>query len=79
MANRIFLHIGAPKSGTTYLQTVLWANRENLRRQGLLMPGRCSTTTCWPPGRSATAGRTVRRAGCGAASSTRATGGTATS
>lgn len=39
MANRVFLHVGAPKSGTTYLQTVLWANRELLRRRGVLLPG----------------------------------------
>ena len=31
MAEKTVLHIGAPKSGTTYLQTVLWQNRANLR------------------------------------------------
>lgn len=39
MAKRVFLHIGAPKSGTTYLQTVLWANRDVLRERGVLIPG----------------------------------------
>jgi len=40
MAERVFLHVGTPKSGTTYLQSVLWQNREQLRADGLLVPGR---------------------------------------
>ncbi len=39
MAERVFLHVGTPKSGTTFLQTVLWQNRERLARDGLLVPG----------------------------------------
>ncbi len=39
MASRVFLHIGAPKSGTTYLQTLLWANQDRLRDAGVLLPG----------------------------------------
>lgn len=39
MADRVYLHIGAPKSGTTYLQSVLWHNRAELARGGLLFPG----------------------------------------
>lgn len=39
MAERVFLHIGAPKTGTTFLQTVMWQNREVLRAQGVLYPG----------------------------------------
>ena len=39
MASRVFLHIGVPKSGTTYLQTTMWHNRTPLRAQGLLYPG----------------------------------------
>lgn len=39
MARRVFLHIGAPKSGTTFLQTVLWNNRDRLRADGVLLPG----------------------------------------
>ncbi len=38
MARRLFLHIGTPKTGTTYLQSVLWGSREALRHQGLLLP-----------------------------------------
>lgn len=39
MARRTFLHVGTPKSGTTFLQSVWWANRAALREQGLLLPG----------------------------------------
>ncbi|MUN42027.1 hypothetical protein [Actinomadura litoris] len=35
----VYLHVGAAKSGTTYLQNVLWHNRERLRGDGLLYPG----------------------------------------
>lgn len=38
MASRVYLHIGASKSGTTYLQHVLDANRPELERSGLLFP-----------------------------------------
>lgn len=36
---RVYLHIGTPKSGTTYLQEVLWRNRDNLRAAGVRYPG----------------------------------------
>jgi hypothetical protein len=39
MARRVFLHIGAPKTGSTYVQDVLWTNRDAVRRAGLLLPG----------------------------------------
>lgn len=39
MAERVFLHVGAPKTGTTYLQHILWNNRETLKRAGFLLPG----------------------------------------
>lgn len=39
MAERIFLHIGLPKTATTYLQTILWSNRDVLAAQGISMPG----------------------------------------
>src|SRR6478672_11312942 len=40
MADRVVMHIGAPKSGTTYLQSILFANRPLLRERGVLVPGR---------------------------------------
>ncbi|GAA0449153.1 hypothetical protein Ade02nite_58050 [Paractinoplanes deccanensis] len=39
MAQRVFLHIGAPKTGSTYIQNVLWGNADTLRdRAGVLVP-----------------------------------------
>jgi hypothetical protein len=34
-----FLHIGLPKTGTTYLQHALWSNKEALAAAGVLIPG----------------------------------------
>ena len=36
---RIYLHIGAMKSGTTFLQALMSANRESLFRAGYAFPG----------------------------------------
>jgi hypothetical protein len=38
MPRRVFLHIGTPKSGTTYLQDKLALNRDLAARQGLTYP-----------------------------------------
>lgn len=35
----VHLHIGEPKTGTTYVQDVLWANRAALKEDGVLLPG----------------------------------------
>ncbi len=35
---RIFFHVGAPKTGTTYLQNVLFQNRDLLAANGVLYP-----------------------------------------
>ena len=35
----MFLHIGLPKTGTTYLQEVVWSNRARLEADGVLLPG----------------------------------------
>lgn len=39
MARRVFVHIGTPKSGTTYLQSLWWHNRVALARKNLWLPG----------------------------------------
>ncbi len=40
MSDRVFLHVGLPKSGTTYLQAVLATNKQELMdREALLLPG----------------------------------------
>ena len=36
---RVYLHIGEPKTGTTFLQHAIWGNRARLARQGILLPG----------------------------------------
>jgi len=35
---RCYLHVGSPKTGTSYLQSVLWASRPALADQGLSLP-----------------------------------------
>ena len=47
MSARVFLHLGTPKSGTTFLQSVWWANKPALREQGLLLPGRGINDHYW--------------------------------
>ena len=36
MAGAVYLHIGLPKTATTYLQTIMWSSRERMRAQGIL-------------------------------------------
>jgi len=36
---RIYLHIGEPKTGTTFLQDAMWHNRSRMAAQGVLLPG----------------------------------------
>jgi hypothetical protein len=38
-APRIYLHIGEPKTGTSFLQHVLWNNRARLAAGGVVLPG----------------------------------------
>lgn len=40
MTERVVLHVGAPKSGTTYLQSVLAANADRLAQAGVELVGR---------------------------------------
>lgn len=35
----VYLHIGLSKTGTSYLQEALWANRQQLHAAGVLIPG----------------------------------------
>jgi hypothetical protein len=50
MARTVFFHVGLPKTGTTYLQTILWNNREELLRQGILLPGFGPRQHLWASG-----------------------------
>lgn len=36
---KVFLHVGEPKTGTTFLQQVMATNRAELARQGIVYPG----------------------------------------
>lgn len=36
---KVILHIGEPKTGTTFLQQVMWRNRAELAGQGVVLPG----------------------------------------
>jgi hypothetical protein len=35
---RVFLHVGSPKTGTSFLQSVLWSQRDLAKSQGVLLP-----------------------------------------
>jgi hypothetical protein len=35
----VYLHVGPPKTGTTYLQDVVWRNRAVLAERGMFVPG----------------------------------------
>jgi len=39
-ATRVVLHVGTPKSGTTFVQSALWEHRRSLRAQQVHLPGR---------------------------------------
>src|ERR1700759_4351374 len=47
MASSVFLHIGLPKTATTYLQTILWGSWQALADQGVLMPGEARHDHLW--------------------------------
>lgn len=38
MSSRVFLHVGSPKTGTTFIQNVLWSQRDLAATQGLHLP-----------------------------------------
>jgi hypothetical protein len=47
VASKVFLHIGLPKTGTTYLQDILWGSQDELRDEGILLPGRGHRVHLW--------------------------------
>lgn len=40
LGGRLVLHVGAMKSGTTYVQSLLFANQAEMARRGILVPGK---------------------------------------
>ena len=47
MAERVYLHVGLPKTATTYLQTILWSNRDTIEEQGVRLPGPSRRAHLW--------------------------------
>ncbi|KRF13988.1 hypothetical protein ASG90_14410 [Nocardioides sp. Soil797] len=47
MAERIYWHIGLPKTGTTYLQQILWSHREELAAAGITLPAAGHRRSLW--------------------------------
>lgn len=47
MVDRAFIHIGLPKTATSYLQTIVWSNRDRLRQAGVVVPGDRRTDHLW--------------------------------
>lgn len=43
----MYLHVGGHKTGTTFLQNVLWRNRNELRSDGFLYPGAQRAAHVW--------------------------------
>lgn len=43
MADRVYLHVGVPKTGTTFVQDVLWRGRHQFARHGVCYPLRRRT------------------------------------
>jgi hypothetical protein len=50
VADTVHLHVGLPKTGTTYLQSILWANKAALAEAGVLLPGASSREHMWASG-----------------------------
>jgi hypothetical protein len=47
VVDRVFVHIGLPKTATSYLQTIIWSNRDRLRQAGVVVPGDRRTDHLW--------------------------------
>jgi len=47
VAERVYLHIGLPKTATTYLQRILWEHQDQMRGEGLLLPGAARREHLW--------------------------------
>lgn len=39
-AKQVILHVGAPKTGTSYLEVIMWSQQDRLAEDGIWMPGR---------------------------------------
>lgn len=50
VSDRVVLHVGLPKTGTTYLQSLLWSHAEVLRDHGVRLPGGHRREHLWASG-----------------------------
>ena len=47
MSTRVYVHIGLPKTGTTFLQATMWEGRDALAEAGCLVPGERKPSAWW--------------------------------
>ena len=47
MSTRVYVHIGLPKTGTTFLQSAMWDGRGALAKAGCLIPGERKPSAWW--------------------------------
>jgi len=47
VSTRIYVHIGLPKTGTTFLQATMWEGRDALAEAGCLIPGERKPSAWW--------------------------------
>ena len=47
MSTRVYVHIGLPKTGTTFLQSAMWDGRDALAKAGCLVPGERKPSAWW--------------------------------
>ena len=47
MSTRVYVHIGLPKTGTTFLQATMWEGRDALAEAGCLIPGERRPSAWW--------------------------------
>ncbi len=60
MSRRLVLHVGAMKSGTTFVQSTLFANKQVLADRGILLPGQKWDHQTWAVGQFLEHGRGKR-------------------
>jgi hypothetical protein len=47
VSTRVYVHIGLPKTGTTFLQATMWEGRDALAEAGCLVPGERKPSAWW--------------------------------
>jgi hypothetical protein len=47
VSTRVYVHVGLPKTGTTFLQSAMWEGRDALAEAGCLIPGERKPSAWW--------------------------------